>query len=126
MSLIMISAISVFFKLCVCVCVCVCVYILFSPPSVQIALFQGNALAVQWLGLCTSTAGGPGLIPVQDTKILQAQGAAKNKNKKDSSVLDFTRNFHLQGRGSEGSERQGSALVLVLFRRRGELRPSEL
>ena len=32
----------------------------------------GNSLVVQWLGLYTSTAQGPGLIPGQGTKILQA------------------------------------------------------
>ena len=32
----------------------------------------GNSLAVQWLELLTSTAGGTGLIPGQGTKILQA------------------------------------------------------
>ena len=32
----------------------------------------GNSLAVQWLGLCTSTAEGPGSSPGWETKILQA------------------------------------------------------
>ena len=36
------------------------------------SIIPGNSLAVQWLGLCTSTAGGPGSIPSQGTKILQA------------------------------------------------------
>ena len=31
-----------------------------------------NSLVVQWLGLCASTAGGPGSIPGRGTKILQA------------------------------------------------------
>ena len=33
---------------------------------------SGNSLAVQWLNLCTSTAGGLGSIPGQGTKILKA------------------------------------------------------
>ena len=32
----------------------------------------GNSLVVQWLGLCISTAGGPGSIPGRGTKIPQA------------------------------------------------------
>ena len=36
-------------------------------------LSLGNFLVVLWLGLCTSTAGGMGLIPDQRTKILQAR-----------------------------------------------------
>ena len=34
----------------------------------------GNSLAVQWLGLCTSTAVGMALIPGQETKIPRAAG----------------------------------------------------
>ena len=33
---------------------------------------MGNSLVVQWLGLHTFTAEGPGSIPDQGTKILQA------------------------------------------------------
>ena len=46
----------------------------------------GNSLAVQWLGRCTSTAGGPGSIPAWGTKILQAvqSNRKKPKNKKQS------------------------------------------
>ena len=36
---------------------------------------------VQWLGLCTLTAEGSGLIPDQGTKIPQALRAAKKKKK---------------------------------------------
>ena len=44
---------------------------------------RGNSLAVQWLGLLASTAGGWGLIPGQGTKILQATwpGQKNNNNK---------------------------------------------
>ena len=34
--------------------------------------WHGNSLAVQWLGLCASTAGGPSSIPGRGTKIPQA------------------------------------------------------
>ena len=33
---------------------------------------MGNSLAVQWLGLHASTAGGTGLIPGQGAKVLHA------------------------------------------------------
>ena len=42
---------------------------------------DGNSLAVQWLGLCTSTAGGMGPIPSQGTKIPhEMQCGQKKKN----------------------------------------------
>ena len=42
----------------------------------------GNSLVVQWLGLCTFTAKGPGSIPGRGTKILQdTQHSQKNKIK---------------------------------------------
>ena len=37
-----------------------------------------NSLAVQWLGLGISTAGGTGLIPEQGTKILQVLRVLKS------------------------------------------------
>ena len=40
---------------------------------------EGNFLVVQWLGICASTAGGPGLIPGQGTKILQAAQCGPKK-----------------------------------------------
>ena len=44
---------------------------------------RDNSLAVQWLGLRTSTAGSTGLIPGWRTRIPQAvQHGQKNKNKK--------------------------------------------
>ena len=42
----------------------------------------GNSLVVQWLGLHASTAGAPGSIPGQGTKIPQATAWPKIKNKK--------------------------------------------
>ena len=49
---------------------------------------QGTSLAVQWLGLCASTAGGTGSIPGQGTKILQASQCGQNKqtNKQNQGV----------------------------------------
>ena len=39
----------------------------------------GNSLAVQWLGLCASIAGGPGLIPGQETRIPLALWCGQKK-----------------------------------------------
>ena len=48
-----------------------------------------DSLAVQWLELCASTAGGMGLIPGQGTEILQAtQHGQKQKKKKKKSSGD--------------------------------------
>ena len=44
--------------------------------------FWGNSLVVQWLGLHTFTAKGPGLIPGQETKIHKSHSTAKKKKKK--------------------------------------------
>ena len=46
-----------------------------------------NSLVVQWLGLCASTAGGPGLISGWGTKILQAVRCGQKKKKKWSKVI---------------------------------------
>ena len=40
---------------------------------------KGNFLAVQWLGLHATTAGGPGSIPGWGTKLHKLSGAAKKK-----------------------------------------------
>ena len=40
--------------------------------EVKVSICLGTSLAVQWLGLLTSTAGGAGSIPGQGTKILHA------------------------------------------------------
>ena len=39
----------------------------------------GNSLVVQWLGLHASIAGGPGSIPGQGTRVLQAAQRSLNK-----------------------------------------------
>ena len=51
--------------------------------------FIGTSLAVQWLGLHTSTAGGMGLIPGQGTKIPQAAQPKKKKKTKYDSWNSF-------------------------------------
>ena len=43
----------------------------------------GNSLAVQWLGLCASTAGDMGLIPGQGTKILQSVWHGREEGRKE-------------------------------------------
>ena len=46
----------------------------------------GTSLAVQWLKLCTSTAGGMGSIPGWETKILHAVQCSQNMNNKNKFV----------------------------------------
>ena len=46
----------------------------------------GTSLVVQWLSLCTSTAGGVGLIPGQGTKIPHAAWP-RQKKKKGAAIL---------------------------------------
>ena len=41
-----------------------------------------NSLAVQWLGPGTFTAGGPGSIPGQGTKLCKPRGTAQKEKKK--------------------------------------------
>ena len=41
----------------------------------------GTSLVVQWLRICTSTAGGIGSIPGQGTKILHAMQCSEKKKK---------------------------------------------
>ena len=47
---------------------------------------EGTSLAVQWLRLCASTAGGAGLIPTRETKIPHAMCAAKKFKKKTTKL----------------------------------------
>ena len=46
----------------------------------------GNSLVVQWLGLCTFTAEGPGSIPGQGAKIPQAKKKKEKKRKRNHSL----------------------------------------
>ena len=46
----------------------------------------GNSLVIQWLGLCTLTAEGPGSIPARGTKITQALWHGQKKEKKGESL----------------------------------------
>ena len=48
----------------------------------------GNSLVVQWLGLCTSIAGGTGLIPGQGIKISQATRHSQKKKKQNKRERD--------------------------------------
>ena len=60
-----------------------------------------TSLAVQWLRLCASTAGGAGSIPGHGTKILHAmqhgQNQTKPKQNKTKSVLEIL--FKMAGLG---------------------------
>ena len=47
----------------------------------------GNSLAVQWLGLHTLTAKGPGSIPGQGTKTPQAARCSKKKKKEKKRMI---------------------------------------
>ena len=51
----------------------------------------GNSRVVQWLGPHTSTAGGPGSILGQGTKIPHAHGAARNTTKHEFCIIPFSR-----------------------------------
>ena len=46
----------------------------------------GNSLAVQWLELCASTAGGLGLTPGLGTKILHAQWYSQKKKERRKEI----------------------------------------
>ena len=46
---------------------------------------KGTSLAIWWLGLHTSPAGGTGLIRGQESKILQAQWHGQKKKKKNTT-----------------------------------------
>ena len=52
--------------------------------TVKLSLW-GNFPAFQWLGLCTSTAAGPGSIPGQGTKIPQAALCGLKKTKQNKT-----------------------------------------
>ena len=47
----------------------------------------GNSLAIQWLGLSTFTAEGPGSVPGRGTKILKASRCGQKKKKKQLSII---------------------------------------
>ena len=51
----------------------------------------GNSLAVQWWELCTFTVVGPGSIPGQETKILQA--AQHSQKIKENKSKNFNLNY---------------------------------
>ena len=48
---------------------------------------MGNSLAVQWLGLHISTAGGTGLIPGRGTKVLHATWCGQTPPPQNSGIM---------------------------------------
>ena len=63
---------------------------------------RGTSLAVQWLGLRTSTAGGMGSIPGRGTKILYAAWHSQKKKKdKDLKTIHFKRYLSASKHGRE-------------------------
>ena len=65
----------------------------------QRAWGPGTSLAVQWLGLCASTAGGPGSIPGQGTEIPQVMPCSpKQTNKQTKNKTKCTGSW---GRGQD-------------------------
>ena len=55
---------------------------------------KGTSQVVQWLRLCTSTAGGMGLIPGRGTEMLHAAWRGQKKSKK-SKIDQLERNLEL-------------------------------
>ena len=57
---------------------------------------KGTSLAVQWLGLCSFIAEGPGSIPGRGTKIPQAArcGQKANKQKNPKWAKDLAKTIH--------------------------------
>ena len=58
-----------------------CEYILKTTELYTLNVHIGSSLAVQWLGLWSSTVGGTGSIPGRGTKILHATQHSQTKTK---------------------------------------------
>ena len=82
--------------------------LLSSPKVSQARLTQGrlvricfkedkntDSLAVQWMGLLTSTAGGPGLIPGRGTKIPHAAQCSQKKKRREKTKILCVSAHHL-------------------------------
>ena len=67
-------------------------------------MIQGNSLVVQWLGLCTSTAGDMGVTPGWGTQILDVIQPKKEKQKAPSRLVspglweDCEKRYHGAGK----------------------------
>ena len=69
----------------------------------------GTSLAVQWLGLHASTAGGMGSIPGRGTKILQAVGRRQKKKNKEKGK------YNVKEKGKYNVKEKPSALKTYSF-----------
>ena len=67
----------------------------------------GTSLAVQWLGLCASTAGGTGSIPAWEAKILQATRPKKPKKTKSVTYPHAVEFANLSSSEPHVTERAG-------------------
>ena len=72
----------------------------------QIKNWAGNSLVVQWLGFHPFTAKGPGLIPVQGTKILQAKLHSQKKDRRPKQTF-------LQRRHTDGQKAHEKMLNII-------------
>ena len=59
--------------------------------AIQYIQIWGTSLVVQWLSLCTPTAGGAGSIPGWGTKVPHAAQRSKRKQIWDSKFTDQNR-----------------------------------
>ena len=62
-------------------------------------LIMGTSLAVQWLGICTSTAGGERSIPGQGTKIPQAMHCGDQYNNNATLIRANSKYYVCQALG---------------------------
>ena len=79
---------------------------------------MGTSLAVQWLRLCTSTAGGAGLTP--DTDVGEqgshhmVQLKVKKKKKKKAVIPECQTHDHLEIQSSKSSHQREPCLLVPL------------
>ena len=63
-----------------------------ADENLKIAIL-GNSLAVQWLGLWASTAGGTGSIPGQGTNMPHAMRHSQKKKRKKKAIITMVKNI---------------------------------